>query len=100
MPGTTIRPAVSATGTPRSPRSASPPSGPSSCGCGRTDVIQEIAQLLRPWKDLYDDSVVLSTSVTTAHVLSLVVGGGFAIAADRTTLRTLSCPGHARPWLL
>jgi hypothetical protein len=63
-------------------------------------MIQEIAQMLRPWKDLYEDSVVLSTGVTTAHVLSLVVGGGFALAADRTTLRTLSCPGHARPWLL
>jgi hypothetical protein len=63
-------------------------------------MIREIAALLEPWKHLYSDSTVVATAVTSAHILSLVVGGGLAIAADRTTLRTLSCPGPARPWLL
>ena len=63
-------------------------------------MIRQIAQMLEPWKNLYGNSAVVSTTVVSAHILALVVGGGLAIAADRTTLRTLSCPGPARPWLL
>jgi len=63
-------------------------------------MIREIAAFLEPWKHLYADSTAVSTTVTAAHILSLLTGGGLAIAADRTTLRTLRSPGPARQWFL
>jgi hypothetical protein len=52
-------------------------------------VIRELAHVLEPWKTLYADSKAVSTAVTASHILSLLVGGGLAIAADRSTLRAL-----------
>jgi hypothetical protein len=49
--------------------------------------LQEITRALAPWNALYSNSKAVSTAVTSVHVLSLMVGGGLAIAADRTTLR-------------
>ncbi len=63
-------------------------------------MIREIAHLLAPWKHLYSDSTVVSTTVTGAHIVALVTGGGIAIAADRTTLRALNRQGPTRQWLL
>jgi hypothetical protein len=48
--------------------------------------LQGIEHLLDPWKQVYSDSTVLSTSVTALHLLGMLFGGGLAIAADRTTL--------------
>lgn len=48
--------------------------------------IQAIEHVFDPWKQMYSDSVPLSTAVTAAHLLAMLFGGGFAIAADRTTL--------------
>jgi hypothetical protein len=50
-------------------------------------LVTQLTQVLAPWQDLYSNSVPLSTTITTVHVLSLVVGGGLAIAADRASLR-------------
>jgi hypothetical protein len=58
--------------------------------------MEPLYALLAPWQSLYADSVVVSTAVTTAHVLSLVVGGGLAIAADRSTLRIARRPAADR----
>jgi hypothetical protein len=63
-------------------------------------MIRELGQVFDSWKAFYGDSTVLSTTVASAHVVALLGGGGLAIAADRTTLRILSCPDPARPWLL
>jgi hypothetical protein len=52
-------------------------------------VIQALAHLFEPWKELYSNSTPISTTVTAVHILSLLVAGGLAIAADRTTLRVL-----------
>jgi uncharacterized membrane protein YeiB len=49
--------------------------------------LQGIEQLLAPWQHAYADSTALSTSVTAVHLLSMLFGGGLAIAADRTTLK-------------
>ena len=43
-------------------------------------LLSRLVELLAPWKDLFDNSVPLSTSITTLHLLALVVGGGLAQA--------------------
>lgn len=53
-------------------------------------VIVAAAQFLAPWQAAYGDSTVISTTVTTVHVVALVFGAGLAIAADRATLRNAS----------
>jgi len=49
--------------------------------------IARIAELFAGWNALYSDSTLVSTTVTTVHVLALLTAGGLAIAADRMTLR-------------
>lgn len=49
--------------------------------------VSQIAQWCEPWNHLYSHSKLVSGSVTGAHILALVFGGGYAIAADRSTLR-------------
>lgn len=46
-----------------------------------------VVDLVAPWASLYADSKVVTTVVTFAHVGGLLVGGGIAIAADRSVLR-------------
>lgn len=52
-------------------------------------IIQSLATAFAPWQSLYSDNAIVSTAVTTTHIVSLLVGGGLAIAADRTTLRAI-----------
>lgn len=49
-----------------------------------------LVSLCESWASFYGDSHLTQTLVTFAHVSALVVGGGIAIAADRTTLRMAS----------
>ena len=60
-------------------------------------IIHALAQAFAPWQSLYSRSVAVSTSVTATHILSLLGGGGLAIAADRSTLRALRRPATVRP---
>lgn len=46
-----------------------------------------LVNLAAPWARLYGHSDVLPTVVTFLHVVPVVVGGGLAIALDRSTLR-------------
>lgn len=50
-------------------------------------AIEYAARLTAPWAHLYNNSPLLSTSVVFLHLAGLLLGGGFAIAADRSTLR-------------
>ena len=59
-------------------------------------VIEYAVQLTAPWAHLYGDSKLVSTSVVFAHLGGLLLGGGFAIAADRTTLRMVRATSAAR----
>ncbi len=59
-------------------------------------IVQEVARLFGPWNSLYSDSTVVSTTVTALHIVTLVVSGGLAIAADRSTLRALREPASER----
>jgi hypothetical protein len=51
--------------------------------------LQQLEHALAPWQSAYSNSKVLSTSVTAVHLIALLFGGGFAVAADRGTLRAL-----------
>jgi uncharacterized membrane protein len=46
-----------------------------------------LAHLAAPWAKRYSHSKVVSTIVVFLHIAPLVVGGGIAIALDRSTLR-------------
>lgn len=50
-------------------------------------MLEFLVRLFAPWQTAYSGSKVLATIVTGLHLLSMLVGGGFAIAADRMTLR-------------
>jgi hypothetical protein len=52
-----------------------------------SNLVIAAAQVFAPWQKVYGDSTVISTSVTTIHILSLVFGAGLALAADRATLK-------------
>ncbi len=58
--------------------------------------VHEIANFFSPWNSLYSDSKVVSTAVTSLHILALLFGGGLALAADRSTLRALRRPEGER----
>lgn len=47
-----------------------------------------LVRAFAPWQTLYANSKTLETSVTFVHLAALLFGGGFAVAADRRTLRT------------
>jgi uncharacterized membrane protein len=49
--------------------------------------IHAIAKPFESWNALYSHSKVISATVTTFHVGAMFLGGGLAVAADRTTLR-------------
>ena len=58
--------------------------------------LHQIAHWLEPWNQLFAHSKWVSGTVTGAHVLFLMFGGGLAIAADRTTLRVDRTDSAAR----
>jgi uncharacterized membrane-anchored protein len=53
-----------------------------------------LAHTFAPWQSLYSGSTLVATSVTTMHIVAMLVGGGLAIAADRSTLRSLPRPAE------
>ncbi len=50
-------------------------------------IVESLVSAFEPWATLYGKSTVLSVGLTFAHLGSMMVGGGLAIAADRTVLR-------------
>lgn len=59
-------------------------------------ALGSLAGALSPWSDLYSSSTAVSTTVTTVHIVSLLLSGGLAIAADRSVLRLLARPESDR----
>lgn len=50
-------------------------------------MLDRLVHLAAPWQAMYGSSKVLPSVVTTVHLVALLLGGGLAVAADRTTLR-------------
>ncbi len=50
-------------------------------------MAEALAAWLEPWAALYGEQAALSTAILAGHLLALFVGGGVAVAADRTVLR-------------
>ena len=59
-------------------------------------TLKAVEHFFAPWQSVYSDSKVISTTVVGAHVLAMFIGGGFAVGADRTTLRTLRAEASER----
>jgi hypothetical protein len=57
-------------------------------------IITELAKVFGPWQSLYSDSKVVPIVTQSVHLLALLFGGGFAVAADRASLRVSR--DHAR----
>ena len=55
--------------------------------------------IIRTWAAWYGDSTVLSTAITSLHLGGMLLGGGLAIASDRSTLRALRRPEPLAPHL-
>jgi hypothetical protein len=49
--------------------------------------VQSLVTTLEPWATMYGDSTALSVGLTFTHLGAMMVGGGLAIAADRTVLK-------------
>jgi hypothetical protein len=52
-------------------------------------ILHALAQVLGPWQSTYSNSKTVSGAVTFLHLAGLLFGGGFAVAADRATLRAV-----------
>ncbi|MBL0179478.1 MAG: hypothetical protein IPP98_10195 [Gemmatimonadetes bacterium] len=52
------------------------------------DPIETLIRWCAPWQTFYGDSRLTEIAVTSVHVVAMLLGGGFAVAADRLTLRT------------
>ena len=63
-------------------------------------VLQAIASVAKPWQELYSHSKVIAGAVTYAHIGGLLVGGGFAIASDRSALRAIKGSAAERAHML
>ena len=59
-------------------------------------LVAALAHTFAPWQELYGNSKAVATAVSATHLLALLFGGGFAVAADRATLRTPLPDVHAR----
>jgi hypothetical protein len=59
-------------------------------------VVQRLVHAVEPWRELYSNSPVMSTSLLYVHLAALLLAGGLAISADRATLRTPVAEPSAR----
>jgi hypothetical protein len=64
------------------------------------DLLTRAETIAKPWADLYNGSTPLQVAVTYAHLGSIVVSGGLAIAADRATLRIVRAAAEHRAYHL
>ena len=64
------------------------------------NIVETIVTAAKPWADAYAASKPLSTAITFSHLAALLVGGGLAIASDRSVLRAAGLGAEERPRFL
>jgi hypothetical protein len=52
-------------------------------------VVESLANVFAPWQSMYADNSGISVTITAIHIVALLIGGGLALATDRSTLRVL-----------
>jgi hypothetical protein len=57
---------------------------------------ESLVSLLQPWNDFYSHSKTAETIVIFLHIGGLLLSGGFAIAADRATIRSMGTAASTR----
>jgi hypothetical protein len=57
---------------------------------------ESLVSLLEPWNKFYSHSKTAVTIVVFLHIGGLLLAGGFAIAADRMTIRSINSSVSAR----
>lgn len=50
-------------------------------------LVDSLVKTFAPWQSLYGDSKAVSAAVTSVHLVAMLFGGGYAVAADRAVLR-------------
>lgn len=56
-------------------------------------LVHQLATAVAPWADFYNASKAAQSVVTFGHFGGIMTAGGFALAADRATLRAAAAPG-------
>jgi hypothetical protein len=59
-------------------------------------MLHQLALVVAPWADFYNDSKVAQTAVTFGHFGGMMTAGGFALGADRATLRAVQAEAPDR----
>jgi hypothetical protein len=67
---------------------------------GIAAFVAPIARAAEPWRALYSDSTLVSTSVLFVHLGALVASGGLAVATDRALIRSRNAGETALAWRL
>lgn len=59
-------------------------------------LLTQLATVVAPWADFYNASKVAQTTVTFGHFGGMMTAGGFALAADRATLKAAAAEPESR----
>lgn len=60
-------------------------------------LLHQLSTVVAPWADFYNASKVAQSAVTFGHFGGMMTAGGFALAADRATLRAAVSPVTEQP---
>jgi dipeptide/tripeptide permease len=63
-------------------------------------LLHQLSTVVAPWADFYNASKVAQSAVTFGHFGGMMTAGGFALAADRATLRAAAAPATEQPRFL
>jgi hypothetical protein len=60
-------------------------------------LVHQLATVVAPWAEFYNGSKVAQSAVSFGHFGGMMTAGGFALAADRATLKAVTAPAAEHP---